>query len=243
VIALDDGLAVFGAWNLILQVAGKCKQRGLLTADTGRPLTAQDIAMKTGAPAAVIERALQVLASEEVGWLLVAEWENTTATGQDRTGQGICCANSSAEFGRNGQPAAASTEFVFPTTGKGRQEWTLSQSKMDEYVAAYPGLDVVAEMRKARQWCRDKSRQRKTARGMPAFLTGWLNRAQNRGAGRNAPETNGEYESVTPEEFQRLFKAGQFRQKPTRHSTKPSCWYGTLKDGRKVECQSESTHA
>jgi len=77
------------------------------------------------------------------------------------------------------------TEFVFPTTGKGPQQWQLSQAKLDEYLGAYPGLDVIAEMRKARQWCRDNARKRKTHAGMLGFLTNWLNKAQN--SGRASP--------------------------------------------------------
>jgi hypothetical protein len=100
--------------------------------------------------------------------------------------QGCCAA--STELGQIGQPAVAMTEFVFPTTGKGPKEWQLSQAKLDEYIAAYPGLDVIGEMRKARQWCRDKTRQRKTFGGMLGFLTNWLNRAQNSGGGRAAPQ-------------------------------------------------------
>lgn len=76
------------------------------------------------------------------------------------------------------------SEFVFPTTGKGPPEWALSESKLAEYVEAYPALDLGEEMRKARQWCRDKPKQRKTARGMLSFLTGWLNRAQNQGGSK-----------------------------------------------------------
>jgi hypothetical protein len=45
------------------------------------------------------------------------------------------------------------------------------------------------------------------------------------------------YETVTAEEFARLYRAGKFKGKPTRHATKADCWYGILKDNRKVECE------
>ena len=67
--------------------------------------------------------------------------------------------------------------------GKGKDRWTLPLSKLLEYVEAYPHLEVEAEIRKARQYVRDKPAKRKTANGMLSYLTGWLNRCQNRGAG------------------------------------------------------------
>lgn len=63
----DDGLEVFGAWNLILQVASKCPVRGLLANAKGRPYTAKEIAKKTRAEAEQIENALEVLT--EIGWI------------------------------------------------------------------------------------------------------------------------------------------------------------------------------
>ncbi len=97
----------------------------------------------------------------------------------------LAASAASADLPQNGKSAAATrlpatpSEFVFPTTGKGALEWTLPQEKLVEYIAAYPGLDVSSELRKARQHCRDNPRKRKTGGGMLAFLTRWMNRAQN----------------------------------------------------------------
>ena len=63
-----DGTALFGAWVLILQVAAKCPQRGVLATEDG-PLTAQDIAVKTRSDPAVIIRALDVLSSPAIRWI------------------------------------------------------------------------------------------------------------------------------------------------------------------------------
>ncbi len=65
-----DGAALFGAWVVILQVAAKCPTRGVL-ADGDGPLSAHDIADKTGFPPEVIERALEMLSSKGIGWLEV----------------------------------------------------------------------------------------------------------------------------------------------------------------------------
>ncbi len=80
--------------------------------------------------------------------------------------------------------------LVFQTVGKGPKEWSLTEAKVAEYQESFPGVDVLAECRKARQWIIDNPTKRKTARGMPAFLTRWLGRVQNSGragAGKDAP--------------------------------------------------------
>jgi hypothetical protein len=87
--------------------------------------------------------------------------------------------------------------LTFPTNGKGGKEWHLRESKLAEYRESYPGVDVLAECRKARQWCIDHPRRRKTADGMPAMLSGWLAKEQNRGphqpfAGRATQRADGQ---------------------------------------------------
>jgi hypothetical protein len=73
----------------------------------------------------------------------------------------------------------------FPTVGTGVKTWHLTQAKVNEYSEAFPGLDIMAECRKARQWCVDNTEKRKTAKGMPRFLNTWLSKAQDEHGGRN----------------------------------------------------------
>lgn len=63
-----NGMAHFGAWNLILQIASKCSTRGLLTfGKKHEPHTAETIADLTGGSHKVIEEAIARLL--EIGWL------------------------------------------------------------------------------------------------------------------------------------------------------------------------------
>ena len=66
----EQGLVIFGVWNLVLQLASRGKQsrRGLLCSDCGEPYTAQDIAIKTRAPVDAISPALEELVT--LGWLI-----------------------------------------------------------------------------------------------------------------------------------------------------------------------------
>jgi hypothetical protein len=67
---LPDAAAIYGAWVILLAVASKCRDRGVL-ADQDGPLTAEDLAIKTDFPQDVLQRALEVLSSPEIGWLSV----------------------------------------------------------------------------------------------------------------------------------------------------------------------------
>ena len=48
----------------------------------------------------------------------------------------------------------------------------------------FPGLDVEAELRKAKLWCESNPAKRKTPRGLPKFIFAWMNKAQNGGGQR-----------------------------------------------------------
>lgn len=86
------------------------------------------------------------------------------------------------------EPDAEPPLLVFPCVGSGAREYPVGQPLVDELSEAFPDLDVLAEWRRALAWVNGESRNRKTAKGMRRFLTGWLNRAQDRGGGpRGSP--------------------------------------------------------
>lgn len=92
------------------------------------------------------------------------------------------------------EPPLAPSEppvLVFPTVGKAK-EWGLSQAYINTLCEAFPGLDVLAECKKALVWCTNNSSKRKTPGGMQNFLFGWMGRNQNRGAGRSGPAIAGD---------------------------------------------------
>lgn len=70
--------------------------------------------------------------------------------------------------------------LTFPTVGTGGKTWALTQSKLDLWTGLYPGVDVLAECRKALGWLDANPSKRKTAGGMARFLTAWLSRATDR---------------------------------------------------------------
>lgn len=61
---------------------------------------------------------------------------------------------------------------------KNQNQWSLTPEKLQEYLETFTGIDVAQELRKASQWLKDNPAKRKTAAGMPRYLTGWLGRAK-----------------------------------------------------------------
>jgi hypothetical protein len=73
--------------------------------------------------------------------------------------------------------------MVFPCRDRARG-WPLTRSKLAEYVASYPEIDVEANLRAVLQWLRDNGA--KTAVGTPRCLNTWL-----RGEQIKAQQANG----------------------------------------------------
>lgn len=72
--------------------------------------------------------------------------------------------------------SACESEHRFPT--KAGDDWTLDADRLAEYRSTFPGIDIDAELRKARLWLLDNPGRQKTPKGMPRFLSGWLTRAK-----------------------------------------------------------------
>lgn len=195
----EDAGDIFTAWMLLVQIAAKCEPRGVLADDDG-PLDAACFSDKTGFAVAKFDEALKVLSSQEIGWLLVAQWERAGSTlplhnktVQDSTRQDTTCGETeipSSPPVPKGEPAV----LEFPCDGT-PNAWRLTPSQLDEWRTLFPSLDLLAECRSALAWVLASANRRKTARGMPKFLVGWFGRAQNANGRRYG---SGGTESVPP---------------------------------------------
>ncbi len=94
---------------------------------------------------------------------------------------GVTAGDLAEESWWDGDPKEfVSSLLEFPTNGNPKT-WRLTEMKFHEYQESYPFMDILAECKKALQWLRDNPAKRKTARGMPKFLGGWLSRANDTG--------------------------------------------------------------
>lgn len=213
-LSMPKGISLFGAWNLILQVASKCDPRGVLVRQKKNPAPTCDsdyvphdsdsLSRVTRCPSDIMQLSLD--ACVKIGWLdrifivdnrlenpatscgIVTDTPPMPTAGhcEQAPMEGKGMEENRREGNYCGEPpeAASPPVMVFPCVGE-EKEWGLTQSKVDEYKQTFPHLDILGECRKGRQWCIDNPVQRKTFRGMPKFLSGWLGRAQDRGNGSN----------------------------------------------------------
>ena len=59
--------------------------------------------------------------------------------------------------------------------------WALTRRQLARWEEVFPDMDVLGEMRKAQEYLALRPERRKTARGMPKCLFGWLARGQDSG--------------------------------------------------------------
>lgn len=62
-------------------------------------------------------------------------------------------------------------------------EFHITQADVDEWQDTFQAIDVLAVLRRIRQWNIDNPQRRKTIRGIRKHITGWLGREQDRGHG------------------------------------------------------------
>lgn len=55
----------------------------------------------------------------------------------------------------------------------------IAQKDIDQWQDVFPGVDVVAELKKMRLWCEDNPAKRKSQSGARRFVSNWLNRANS----------------------------------------------------------------
>ena len=62
-----------------------------------------------------------------------------------------------------------------------KTEYPVTQDMVDEWSQTFPAVDVVAALRRMRTWCTANPTQKKTARGVQAFIVRWLGKEQDTG--------------------------------------------------------------
>jgi hypothetical protein len=63
-------------------------------------------------------------------------------------------------------------------------EHPVAEALVAEWTLAFPAVNVRQQLREMRQWCIANRANRKTARGIDAFINRWLGREQDKDAGR-----------------------------------------------------------
>ena len=110
---------------------------------------------------------------------------------------------SSAEQPDDGRSAASEYALMLNTG----ETYNVPLEDVALYRRLYPAVDVDQELRAMMGWCLANPRRRKTDRGIKAFITGWLKRAQDGHQPKREPEPPAEaYNPYTDPDFWRLHK-------------------------------------
>ena len=84
-------------------------------------------------------------------------------------------------------PIAASAPVAIPL--KDGTEYPIDEPQIDEWKSVYPGVDILQELRKCREWGLSNPAKRKTRRGARKHITTWLNSAHVNGTGAKSGPT------------------------------------------------------
>ncbi len=95
-------------------------------------------------------------------------------------------------------PPAPTPIFIKMPLAKKGEEAGVTDTMIDEWVEAYPGVDVRQQLRHMRQWCLNNPKRCKTASGVGAFITGWLNDEQRRSGSGKRPPLEATFEQTAP---------------------------------------------
>lgn len=69
IVSMDDKIEIFCAWVLILQIASKMPERGILKDEDG-DITTEDMALMSGFPEEIFKKAIPVLISKKIAWMI-----------------------------------------------------------------------------------------------------------------------------------------------------------------------------
>lgn len=218
ILSEPDGLAIYGAWNLFLGLCSRQRRprEGWLTKDgrpDGKPLTPADLSKLFRRPTSEVQRALDFISSEEVGWIegydsireVPAEYLEGKKEGRNRKKEGKKEECSEPASGQSLPPPGGEHEVaiaypVFPAA-KGRKKgpttWVLTDAHVQELAKTFPAVDVPAESREAWQWIKSNPAKVKTASGMSDFLRRWMSKEQDKGGTRQRRPSVGDYDPTS----------------------------------------------
>lgn len=171
-----NGTTLYGAWHLILQVASKCKKRGVLLKDTGIPHDAASIAAKTRGSLKAIAEALEVCT--RIGWITATEW-----SGQTYSDPAVCpqvsrslpavCPHPTDEEGKEGKGMEGRETDMSPSAAVGPES---EDTPHKAFVSAWNALGK--PFAKIEDWHPKRQQMLRSRWGEPYFREHWQDALQ-----------------------------------------------------------------
>ena len=92
---------------------------------------------------------------------------------------------------READKSAPTQKAVIELTLNDNTQYPVTQEDINHWGELYPAVNILQELRNMQGWIEGNPTKRKTRRGMPRFITGWLSRVQNQGGIRYGYGNNG----------------------------------------------------
>ena len=105
----------------------------------------------------------------------------------------LCSEPSAVGESSEPQPAKEKPVILLPLNTK--EEYPIYQADVDEWSELYPSVDVMQQLRNMKGWLDSNPTRRKTKKGIMRFITGWLQKEQDKGRVHGNTNT-----SVSPSE-------------------------------------------
>lgn len=186
-ISSTDGYACYGAFVAIVLLASKCKPRGDLRQSNGVAHSIETIARKVHFPAALIQKTITRCCDPSVDWIeVVSDQEDglfaqPTKKALECLSEGHKGESASARNGNgNGiQPPPAGGGGIgvavlkFQCVGE-PSTWSLTSDHLNRLIVIHKGLRVLDCLTDLSLRQVDDLSLRRSAGGMPAYLTRWL---------------------------------------------------------------------
>lgn len=164
-----------GLWIDCLCVMWQCDERGVLAMPDGSPMPATHLARIVGTTPGEVESCIAellqsgVASRDDRGRVVSRRMVRLTPQRPAPTAIDYSTIHAPIFGGGDAKPV-----FSFACHGT-TPRFDVDEAMLKQWEAAFPTLDVMAELRKAEAWL--AANRRKTARGMPRFIVGWLSRA------------------------------------------------------------------
>jgi uncharacterized protein YdaU (DUF1376 family) len=113
--------------------------------------------------------------------------------------------------GRSAPAPAGVSLLEFSTRGKTRT-WSFTEPHLAQLHEAFPDLDIVATVKKAKAWIASNPARTPTAKGMSSFLYRWIAREQDGRPGKantTAPARDPRYGRAAAEDYKHDGKTGE----------------------------------
>lgn len=111
--------------------------------------------------------------------------------------------------------------------------WEASPKDLELWRRAYPAVNLDQELAEMAVWCDSNPSRRKTHRGVKAFVTKWLGRAQDQGGSPMAKQSGGSSRPSGSGGYNRY--GGMRAMSPTDDRTDVTWFEGALKEEYKLK--------